>query len=112
MAEEEVKEVSRSQMIREYLKTASASESGPKAVVEAMKSKGINVSQQLVSQIKSALKTKTRKKAASAAAATKARSKSDVSVGSWLIAKNLLNSVGGDLAAAKKNLEIVSKLLH
>lgn len=111
MAEEEVK-VSRSHMVREYLKTASASESGPKAVVEALKSKGINVSQQLVSQIKSAQKKSRKKTASTAAVATKRNGKSDASIASWIIAKNLLNSVGGDLTAAKKNLEIVSKLLH
>jgi hypothetical protein len=35
----------------------------------------------------------------------------DFDVKSCLIAKNLLASVGGDLQAAKKNLEVVSKLL-
>ena len=64
----------------------------------------------LVSQVKASSKKKSRKKAVSVAA--KSRHSKNAELGSWVIAKNLLDSVGGDLAAARKNLEIVAKLLH
>lgn len=106
----ETKSVSRSALIREHLKSVSPSERGPRAVVEALKAKGITVSMGLVSQVKASSKKKSRKKAASVAA--KSRHSKNAELGSWVIAKNLLDSVGGDLAAARKNLEIVAKLLH
>jgi hypothetical protein len=103
------KSVSRSQLIRDYLKTAKPSECGPKAVVEALKAKGINVTMGLVSQVKATSKKKVRRKAASVAA--KSRHSRNSQFEAWVIAKDLLGALGGDLAAAKKNLEIVAKLL-
>lgn len=103
------KSVSRSQLIRDYLKTAKPSERGPKAVVEALKAKGVTVTMGLVSQVKATSKKKVRRKAASVAA--KSRHSRNSQFEAWVIAKNLLGAVGGDLAAAKKNLEIVAKLL-
>lgn len=106
------KEVNRSEMVREYLKTLKPNQRSPKAVCEAMKEKGITVSQQLVSQVKLGFKKKNRKNAARVAVKTKDKKdkiKSDFQ--SWTIAKELLRSVGGDLSAAKKNLELVSRLL-
>jgi hypothetical protein len=103
------KEVNRSEMVREYLKTLKPNQRSPKAVCEAMKEKGITVSQQLVSQVKLGFKKKARKNAARIAA--KAKHKNSADFQSWTIAKELLRSVGGDLSAAKKNLELVSRLL-
>ena len=116
---EQVK-VSMSQAIRDYLKSARPSERGPKAVCEALKSKGINVSQSLVSQVKNSInkkKNKNKKRLLEMARSGKARPKSkkttdfSSSFDTWILAKNLLNSVDGDLVQAKKNLEIMSKLL-
>jgi aspartate oxidase len=104
------KSASRSELIREHLKSVGPSERGPRAVVEALKAKGITVSMGLVSQVKASSKKKSRKKAASIAA--KSRHNKNAALESWVIAKNLLDSVGGDLSAARKNLEIVAKLLH
>jgi hypothetical protein len=103
------KEVNRSEMVREYLKTLKPNQRSPKAVCEAMKEKGITVSQQLVSQVKMGFKKKSRKSAAQSAVKTKNKIKADFQ--SWTAAKELLRSVGGDLSVAKKNLEIVSRLL-
>lgn len=106
------KEKSRSQIVREYLLSVKPSDRGPKAVVEALKAKGVTVSQQLVSQVKTTLKKKgSRKGGVSIATRRNKSNRAASSMESWIIAKNLLSSVGGDLAAAKKNLEIVSKLL-
>lgn len=104
-------EVSRSQMIRDYLKSVRPSERSPTAVREALKAKGINVSHQLVSQVKSSLKNK-RKKASKKSSAKVGASKGNKAVWeTWILARNLLKSVDGDLVEAKKNLEIISKLL-
>lgn len=101
--------VNRSELIRECLKnTKSWRERMPKAVSDALKAKGINVSTQLVSQVKSSLKKKTKRTKAKKQVAPK---KQHENFQTWIFAKNLLNAVGGDLATAKKNLEIVSKLL-
>jgi hypothetical protein len=100
---------SRSQMVREYLSSAAADQCGPTAVVNAFKEKGISISSQLVSQIKNGLKNKPTAKKGGVAVAKKSKNSSDME--SWVIAKNLLNAVGGDLNLAKKNLEIVSRLM-
>lgn len=111
-------EVSRSQAIRDYLKSARPSERGPKAVCEALKSKGIDVSQSLVSQVKNSIKKKSgrnKKRLLEMARTGKAKPKKNTDFSNafdtWILAKNLLKSVDGDLAEAKKNLEIISKLL-
>jgi hypothetical protein len=109
MATSEKKRVNRSELVREYLKSAKPSERSPKMVVEALKAKGITVSTQLVSQVKNALKKKSRKKAASVAAKVRHKNNSDMQ--SWTIARDLLRSVGGDITVARKNLEIVFKLM-
>lgn len=113
MAEKET--VSRSQAIRDYLKSVKPSERGPRAVSEALKSKGINVTPQLVSQVKNSIKKKTKKNKKhllEMARTGKAKPKKNTdSFDTWILAKNLLKSVDGDLVAAKKNLEIISKLL-
>ena len=106
---EEVKS-SRSQLVRDYLNSVSPKERGPQAVVAALKERGITVSASLVSQVKMTMKTKKRK-SVKAKTNNKKKIEVDFDVKSCLIAKNLLASVGGDLQAAKKNLEIVSKLL-
>lgn len=108
----------KSQAIRDYVASVPPSKRGPSAVVEALKSKGIEVSSQLVSQVANRMKKKTRKamkKSTKVAKAKAKRTKSAIKAGkemeTWIIAKTLLNSVGGDLAAAKKNLELVARLL-
>lgn len=107
---EEVKS-SRSQLVRDYLNSVSPKERGPQAVVAALKERGITVSASLVSQVKMTMKTKKKRKSVKAKTNNKKKIEVDFDVKSCLIAKNLLASVGGDLQAAKKNLEIVSKLL-
>jgi hypothetical protein len=118
MAEKEV--VNRSQAIREYLNSVKPSDRGPRAVSEALKAKGLSVSPQLVSQVKTSLnkKTSSKKKGRvydSSFSKKIKKSRPDwfqlESVDTLISAKNLLKSVGGDLNAAKKNLEIISKLL-
>jgi hypothetical protein len=108
MAEKE--KVNRSQAIRDYLKSVKPSERGPRAVCEALKAKGVNVSAQLVSQVKNSISGKKKKRTLSKARNQNAK-KPNSNFDTWIFAKNLLNSVGGDLASAKKNLEIISKLL-
>lgn len=103
-------EVSRSQAIRDYLKSARPSERGPKAVCEALKEKGIVVSTGLVSQVKSSLNGK-RKKKISSRKSTASSKKNLAGWETWMLARNLLKSVDGDLVEAKKSLEIISKLL-
>lgn len=102
-------EITRSQVIRDYLKTCKPSESSPKLVSEALAEKGLKVSASLVSYVKSALRRSIRKTAAKNAVAKKQKNISDFTA--LICAKDLLKLVGGDIAKAKKNLEIVSKLL-
>ena len=110
MAEKE--KVSRSQAIRDYLRTAKPSDRGPRAVSESLKAKGINVTPQLVSQVKSAIsKKKSKTKRTNKASAAKIGKKNWAGWDTWILARNLLKSVDGDLVEAKKNLEIISKLL-
>lgn len=127
------KTVSRSQMIRDYIKSVRPSERSPTKVVEALKAKGVNVSAALVSQVKSSLSTKkknsSKKKSILREMAKTGKSRpydakfskairklrpdwfEKDEFSTLLTAKNLLKSVGGDLSAAKKSLEIISKLL-
>ena len=98
----------KSQMVRDYLNSIKPSQRIPLAVVEAMKSQGVIVSAQYVSQIKSRLKSKKTKKSA---VETSNKSNFDFDWKACRLAKDLLNSVGGDFSAAKRNLEIVAKLL-
>jgi len=99
-------EKSRSEMIREHISTASSeADKSPAAVMEALKAKGVSVTKQLVYQVKTSMKKNRRSYAAKAA-------KKNHDVSSWVFAKNLLNSVGGDLNVAKKNLDIVFKIIN
>lgn len=100
-------EVSRSQAIRDYLKSVRPSARGPKAVCEALKEKGIVVSKGLVSQVKSSLNKNKKKSKKSSSTSNKKNSTWET----WMLARNLLKSVDGDLAEAKKNLEIIFKIL-
>jgi hypothetical protein len=116
-------EVSRSQLIRDYLKTCkNRKQKNPKAVCEALAKQGVNVSSGLVSVVKASMKRSIRKRAAKIAANARyskknvqtsnkkiARNKTEISV--LFCAKQLLDFVGGDIQKAKKNLEIVSKLI-
>lgn len=105
---EEIANLSKSELIRRYLSSVGPKERGPKAVSEALKAKGILVTTGLVSAVKATSKTK-RKKPLSKKDTS---ANKDQNIQSWMIAKNLLNSVGGDLTIAKKNLEIVAKILN
>lgn len=105
-------EKSRSEMIRDHVSAASSeAEKSPSAIIEALKSKGISVTKQLVYQVKASMKKKRRSTTGKTAVAARHNSKNSFDA-SWLFAKNLLQSVGGDLKAAKENLEIVSKILN
>jgi hypothetical protein len=105
-------EKSRSEMIRDHVSSASSeAEKSPSAIIEALKAKGISVTKQLVYQVKADMKKKRRRVAGKTAVAARNNNKS-FDASSWLFAKNLLHSVGGDLKAAKENLEIVSKILN
>jgi hypothetical protein len=100
----------RSQIVRDYVNSVTPKQRAPLAVVAALKERGITVSASLVSYVKHNMKKK-RKSGVSSKSVGKKKIEVDFDVKSCLIAKNLLASVGGDLQAAKKNLEVVSKLL-
>lgn len=109
-------EKSRSDLIRECLASAKKpSEKGAAHIIDTLKQNGVSVSKQLVYQVKAALKKKRRRAAASIAANTRfnvSKTKKKEDAQGWIIAKNLLDSFGGDLSAAKQSLEIVSKILN
>ena len=106
----------RSAMIRDLIASANTSkQKSTQYIVDTLAAKGVTVSKQLIYQVKASYKKKSRRNAAKIAANArhsnngKVRSKGHME--SWIMAKNLLSSVGGDLNAAKKNLEIVAKLI-
>lgn len=114
-------EKSRSDLIRECIASATKpSEKNAAYIIDTLKQKGVNVSKQLVYQVKAAMKKKRRRAAASVAANARfsggrkvgSSRKSSANSQGWLIAKNLLNSFGGDLTAAKNSLEIVARILN
>lgn len=101
--------VNLSEKIREHLKSIKPSDRGPKAVVEALKEKGIKVSPTLVAVIKSRMvgnenKTKAKKKKKIA------RVRTETNMENLLHAKNFLKAVGG-LKEAKGLLETVNSLI-
>lgn len=110
-------DVNRSDKIREYLASAKPSEKGPKAVAEALKAKGINVSTALVSQVKNRLEgKKARRKSIKTKAVVRRRRNSSrfdlLGTTAHLVrAKDFLKSFGGDLNKAKVSLDVVSKLI-
>ena len=104
-------EKSKSDWIRECLSNAKKpSEKGAAFICEALKEKGVNVSKQLVYQVKT--HTKRKRRSASAKVAATSRKSKVGSVGTFILAKNLLASVGGDVKQAMKNIEIVSKIIN
>ena len=84
----------RSQMIREYLKSLPPSDRNPTAVAVAMKARGVNVTRNLVSVVKSSM----------------ARQASPAQDG-LMIAKRLLEAVAGDAQRAKEMVEVVARIL-
>lgn len=116
--------VNKSEMIRQQLKSMKPSERSPKAVSEALKAKGVDVTPGLVgivkmkmgpkkrkAKIKTKTKVKTRKsRTAVAWKAWNTRRSSDKDFGNLVLAKNFLNSAGG-IEKAKKTLDLVSKLM-
>lgn len=108
-------EKSRSDLIRECIASATKpSQKEAAYIMDTLKQKGVTVSKQLVYQVKAAMKKKRRRAAASVAATARFsnRRKTNADSKGWVIAKNLLDSFGGDLAAAKNSLEIVSKIIN
>lgn len=105
----------RSAMIRDLIASAKTpKEKSTQYIVDTLSSKGVIVTKQLVYQVKASSKKKSRRNAAKIAANARHSNNGKTNGGnmeSWIIAKNLLSSVGGDLSVAKKNLEIVAKLI-
>lgn len=102
--------VNKSEEIRNYLRTAPPDKRMPKDVVAALKDKGIDVGNAYVSIVKSKLmptKEKVQRK--------KKKSKEETvpmdNFDSLLLAKKYLNAFDGDVSLARKNLELVSKLI-
>lgn len=112
---------SKSQEIRDYVSGLTDKKVGPSAIVAALKEKGIVVSSQLVTQVVTRMKDNKAKAKTKAKTSVKTKAKakaiggtrfiSDFGMETWIIAKNLLASCGGDLTAAKKNLDLVSRLI-
>jgi len=116
-------DVSKSELIRNQLKSMKPSERSPKAVVEALKKKGHTVSPTFVSVVKTKMKPKRKKAKASknrgsltANKAWKSRWKgwgpffNGDKMDNLVLAKNFLNSSGG-LDQAKRILDVVNKLV-
>lgn len=109
------KVVNRSEKIREYLKSAKPSESGPKAVSDALKAKGIKVSPNLVSLVKMKMagNKKARKKSIKAKARIKTlapKPKTEALQDHLLMAKNFASLAGG-VDKAKEVLDVLAKLM-
>ena len=116
--------VSKSESIRSQLKSMKPSERSPKAVVEALKAKGISVNPGLVSLIKSKMNNKTKRKAKVAKRRTSARASkawktrwkgwgeflNGGKMENLVLAKDFLNSTGG-IEHAKRILDVVNKLV-
>jgi hypothetical protein len=103
--------VNLSEKIREHLKSIKPSDRSPKAVVEALKAKGIKVSPTLVAVIKGRMGGKATK--AKAKARTKAavvRTKTSTNMENLIRAKNFLNAAGG-IKEAKGLLDAVNSLI-
>jgi hypothetical protein len=106
-------EKSKSELIREYLSNAKKpSEKGAEFICAALKEKGVVVSKQLFYQVKSSMRKKRRSFAAKKAATVRHSKTNSNGIGAFILAKNLLDSVDGDLKQAMKNLEIVSNIIN
>lgn len=105
-------EKSRSELIREYLKSVRSEEQKkPTAVTAALKEKGIQVTPGLVSQIKNKLGNKKRRKKVKAVAKKTKVAKKEITLDNLIHAKNLLHVFNGDIKAARSALETVKKLI-
>lgn len=114
-------EKSKSQQIRDYLKSAKTEEQRlPMAVVATFKEKGITISAGLVSQIKNKMlngkKTRSIRKAnrkmrRKEHAQRRVSRKQDVSIEHLVCAKNFLAAFKGDIKSARSALETVKKLM-
>jgi hypothetical protein len=101
-------EVNKSQAIRDYLKANR--KAMPKAVVEALKAQGIEVSSQMVSTVKFNMsKKKGGKKRAAAASKSSAGNGEMISVSALLDAKKLVEKLGS-IEKTKAALDALSKL--
>ena len=107
-------EVSKSQKIRDYLKSVKGSDANPKAVSTALKAKGVVVTPGLVGVVKSKMGSKNKKKKVikpKARRKVKARQAKIANPHLGLImAKDFLNSAGG-LKQAKNLLDVVNRLI-
>jgi hypothetical protein len=101
--------VNLSEKIREHLKSIKPSDRSPKAVVEALKAKGIKVSPTLVAVIKGRMGGKATKAKARTKAAV-VRTKTSTSMENLMRAKNFLNAAGG-IKEAKGLLDAVNSLI-
>lgn len=102
--------VNLSEKIREHLKSIKPSDRSPKAVVEALKAKGIKVSPTLVAVIKGRMGGKATKARTKAAKAAVVRTKTSTSMENLIRAKNFLNAAGG-IKEAKGLLDAVNSLI-
>lgn len=118
MSKTEEKTVSKSELIRQHLKTMKPSDRSPTAVAEALTKKGVKVTPSFVSVVKLKMKPKGKKKPAKAKArkATKALKSRKANsffkgdFGNLILAKDFLDAAGG-VTQAKRVLDIVSKLV-
>lgn len=103
--------VSRSEQIRDYLKSVKGEARLPTAVVAALKEKGITVSAGLVSQIKSRMDRKKKRNSRKIARRAAPILANNDSIANLICAKNLLEAFKGDIKAARSALETVKKLM-
>jgi len=101
--------VNKSALIRDYL--AANPDAGPKAVVAAIRKKGVNISEALVSFVKykSSGKKKRRRRKKKAVAAAKPAVSDRVSISTLVQAKKLAEQMGG-IEKAKAALAALAKL--
>lgn len=83
----------RSQIVREYLRSLPSGDRSPTAVAEAMKARGVTVTRNLVSVVKSSMARE-----------------SDPAQDGLMIAKKLLQAAG-DAQRAKEMVEVVARIL-
>jgi hypothetical protein len=105
MAKKMEEDVNKTQAILDYIKTARRAK--PATVAAALAEKGITVTPQYVSSIRSNKRRKKGKRGKEAAAAKPASDK--VSLGTLVQAKRLADQLGG-VAKAKEALDALAKL--
>jgi hypothetical protein len=107
MAKKSADEVNKSQAIMDYLKNARRAK--PATVVAALAEKGIEVTPQYVSSIRSAKRAKKKGKRGGQNGAATASASDKVSLGVLVQAKRLADQLGG-VSKAKEALDALAKL--